>query len=223
MPYYLDFKQLSLETFMRKLVTDYLPPSRLILKGDIEKRIICFKTLGIETVEELHFYLKKKSNWHKLQSFETITEEYLTILLRELNSLHPKSHKLTEFEDISEETLNILNQKGIKSTQHLYEAVEKLSDVKAASLFLGVSDDELLQLFQYSDLCRVKWVGPTFAQMLYQLEIKSVMELSGSNAEELHQRINQLNQEKKIYKGQISLRDIQIVVQVAEELFRAFR
>jgi hypothetical protein len=54
--------------------------------------------------------------------------------------------------------------------------------------------------------------------MLYDLGIDTVEKASKADPVELHARINQLNKEKSIYKGQIGLNDIKIFVNAAKEV-----
>ena len=69
-----------------------------------------------------------------------------------------------------------------------------------------------------ADLSRIKWVGVTYAQMLYNLGVDTVEKVSVSNPIDLHARINQLIKEKNIFKGAIGLNDIKILIESASEL-----
>lgn len=58
--------------------------------------------------------------------------DYLTILLRELNSALPKPNKLSDFIAIAKNTLDSLEKIGITNTEMLYDlgvdSVEKVSE-----------------------------------------------------------------------------------------------
>jgi hypothetical protein len=100
-----------------------------------------------------------------------------------------------------------LYKKVISETnrQHLAEAT-------------GINQNEILELTKLADLSRIKWVGVTFARMLYEIGIDTVSKASKADPEKLHVSINQYNKEKSIYKGQIGLNDMKIFVNAAKDL-----
>ena len=69
-----------------------------------------------------------------------------------------------------------------------------------------------------TDLSGNKWAGVTFARMLFDLGIDTLEKASKSNPVDLHTRLNLLNKEKGIYKGQIRLNDIKRFVDAAKEI-----
>ena len=69
-----------------------------------------------------------------------------------------------------------------------------------------------------TDLSRIKWVGATYAQMLYDLGVDTVEKVSKSDPIDLHARINQMIKENNIFKGAIGLNDVKILVETANEL-----
>jgi hypothetical protein len=54
--------------------------------------------------------------------------------------------------------------------------------------------------------------------MLYDIGIDTVEKVAKADPVDLHARVNQLNKEKKIYKGHIGLNDMQILVNIAKEV-----
>jgi hypothetical protein len=67
-------------------------------------------------------------------------------------------------------------------------------------------------------LSRIRWVGTTFARMLYELGVDTVEKVTQSDPVDLHSRVNRLNKENNIYKGQIGLNDMRILVNIANDL-----
>jgi len=90
MGYYIDLEKLSIDDYRLKLESAYLPPSRILLKEKLEERFTYFKTLGISNVKDLMQLLKKKDTFSQLSKQDVFAGDYLTILLRELNSTLPK-------------------------------------------------------------------------------------------------------------------------------------
>ena len=218
MGYYIDLEKIAIDDYKTKLETAYLPPSRLILKEKLDERIGYFKSIGIKNVKELIQLLKKRDKLAELSKVDCLSGDYLTILLRELNSTLPKPNKIAEFPGISKDTIDKLEKIGIKNTEKLYDKVLTKSDRQKLAGSTGISDKEILELTKLTDLSRIKWVGVTFARMLYDLEVDTVEKASKSDPVDLHTRINQLNKEKRIYKGQIGLNDMKIFENAAKEI-----
>ena len=218
MGYYIDFEKLSINDYRLKLESAYLPPSRILLKEKLEERFTYFKTLGISNVKDLMQLLKKKDTFSQLSKQDLFADDYLTILLRELNSTLPKPNKLAEFVSISPETINILEKAGITNTEKLYNKVKTKSDRENLSQATGVDLKDILTLTKLSDLSRIKWVGVTYAQMLYDLGVDTVEKVVSSDPNDLHERINRMIKDRNLFKGKIGLNDVKILIASAAEL-----
>jgi predicted flap endonuclease-1-like 5' DNA nuclease len=218
MGYYIDLEKLSIDDYRLKLESAYLPPSRILLKEKLEERFTYFKTLGISNVKDLMQLLKKKDTFSQLSKQDVFAGDYLTILLRELNSTLPKPNKLAEFISISPETINNLEKAGITNTEKLYNKVQTKSDRENLSQATGVDLKDILTLTKLSDLSRIKWVGVTYAQMLHDMGVDTVEKVTMSDLVDLHEQINRMIKEKNIFKGAIGLNDIKILIASAAEL-----
>jgi hypothetical protein len=218
MGYYIDLEKITIDNYRTKLESAYLPPSRMMLNDRLDERFGYFKSIGIKNVKELIQLLKKKDKFAELSEVDCLSEDYLTILLRELNSTLPKPNKIADFTGISKDTVDRLAQIGINHTEKLYYRVITKMDRQKLADSTGIKDTDILELTKLTDLSRIKWVGVTFARMLYDLGIDTVEKASKSDPADLHARINQLNKEKSIYKGQIGLNDIRIFVSAAKEI-----
>ena len=218
MAYYIDLEKITLDNYKNKLRDAYLPPSRMMLKDRLDERFTYFKNLGINNVKELLLLLKKKDKIAELQKIEYLSGEYLTILLRELNSILPKPNKISEFTGIQTETIKKLEKIGIKDTLKLYDKIVNAKTRNELAKTTGINEAEILELTKLTDLSRIKWVGVTFARMLYTIGTDTVEKASKADPVELHKLINQVNKEKNLYKGQIGLNDIKIFVNAAKEV-----
>lgn len=218
MGYYIDLEKISIDDYLIKLKSAYLPPSRMILKDKLDERFGIFKSIGIVNVKGLIQLLKKKDKFTELSKVDYLPGDYLTILLRELNSTLPKPNKIADFTGISKDTIDKLEKIGIKNTEKLYDKVITKSDRQKLAESIGINYSDILELTKLTDLSRIKWVGVTFARMLYDLGVDTVEKASKSDPVYLHEKINQLNKEKSIYKGQIGLNDIKIFVNAAKEI-----
>ncbi len=218
MGYYIDFEKITIDNYRTKLETAYLPPSRMALKDRLDERFGYFKSIGLKNVQELIQLLKKKDKLSELQKEECLSGDYLALLLRELKSTLPKPNRLCDFSGISQETIGKLENIKIKNTVKLFDKVITPETRKKLATETGISNKDILELTKLTDLSRIKWVGSTFARMLYDLGVDTVEKVTKADPVDLHARVNQLSKEKNIYKGHIGLNDIRIVVNVAKEI-----
>ena len=86
MGYYIDLNTITIDTYTTKLKTAYLPPSRKVLRENLDERFKYFKSLGIKSVQDLLQLLKKKESTDEMAQELFFPVDYLKILLRELGS-----------------------------------------------------------------------------------------------------------------------------------------
>jgi len=218
MGYNIDIEKISIDDYRIKLESAYLPPSRLILKDKLDERFGYFKSIGIKNVKGLIQLLKKKDKLAELSKVDFLSGDYLTILLRELNSTLPKPNKLSDFIEIAKDTIESLDKIGITNTEKLYDMIVKKSDRQKLADSTGIKYHDVLELTKLADLSRIKWVGVTYAQMLFDLGVDTVEKVSASDPIDLHSRINKMIKEKNIFKGAIGLNDVRILIESASEV-----
>jgi hypothetical protein len=215
MGYYINLSSMSIDSYKAKLESSDLLPSRIILKDKLDERFNYLKSIGINNVFELQQTLKKKNKFEELANVSCLSNDYLTILLREINSIQPKPNKIKEFVGIAPVTISKLEQLGIKDTVALFDKVTTPKSRKELSIKAGIDELEILELTKLTDLSRIKWVGATFARMLYDVGIDTVEKASKADHVELHKKINQINKEQNYFKGQIGLNDMLLFVNAA--------
>lgn len=218
MSYYIDLEKISIDNYRKKLETGYLPPSRMILKERLDERFGYFKNVGIKNIHELLKVLEKKDTLSDLQKTDCFSMDYLAILLRELKSLLPKPNRIKDFPGISQETIVKLENIGINNTLKLYERVIDHGARKKLAQEAGIDEAIVTELTKLTDLSRIKWVGTTFARILYELGIDTLEKMTQSDPVDLHARLNQFIKEKNLYKGQVGLNDVRILVNVAQDI-----
>lgn len=218
MGYYVDLRKITIEDYQKKLEYAYLPPSRMVLKERLDERFGYFKKIGINNIKELIQLLKKKDKFTELSKVNCLSGDYLTILLRELNSTLPKPNKIADFICISKNTIDKLAKADIINTEKLYDKVLTKIDRQKLVDSTGIEYTEILELTKLTDLSRIKWVGVTYAQMLYDLGLDTVEKVSKADPIDLHARINQLIKENNIFKGGIGINDVKILVETANDL-----
>ena len=218
MGYYIHLSSISIDEYKDKLKASDMLPSRMILKERLDERFDYFKNIGIKNVSELQETLKKKEKLYELSKVNCLSGDYLPILLREINSVHPKPNKIIEFLGISPDLVSKLEKVGIKDTVGLFDKTKTQKSRKELAGIANVSEQEILELTKLTDLSRVKWVGATFARMLYDIGIDTVEKATNADYNDLHKRINQINKEKNFFKGQIGLNDMRRFVDAAKDV-----
>ena len=218
MAYYSDLEKISINEYRQKLELAYLPPSRRILTEHLDERFNFLIKSGITNLSQLLTALKKKDEFAKLSAVDCFTKDYLTILLREINSIHPKPNKLSEFDEMSTKTIANLAKIGITNTEKLYNVAVTQAGRHELANITGEEYDELTRLTKLADLSRIKWVGARYAQLLYSLGLDCAEKVSKSALDHLHRQINQQIREKNIFKGAIGLNDVKILIAAAGDL-----
>lgn len=218
MGYYVDLAKITIEDYQMKLKSSYLPPSRMVLKEKLDERFGFFKQIGINNIKEMIQLLKKKDKFAELSKVNCFAGDYLTILLRELNSTLPKPNKIGDFIRFSKNTIDKLEKAGIINTEKLYDKVLTKIDRQKLADSTGIDYTEILELTKLTDLSRIKWVGVTYAQLLYDLGLDTVEKVSQADPVDLHARLNQWIKEHNLFKGAIGLNDVKILVETANDL-----
>ncbi len=218
MGYYINLASISLDSYKERLKNRYLVPSRQLLKENIDSVFTSISKQGILNVEDL---LKALNNKKKLEAFSTNTSipiEYLTVLAREIKSNITNPIKLKDFPNISSDVIQKLEEIGIKNTLQLYDRITTRSDRKELSEQIHTDEALVLKLAQLTDLSRIRWVNYTFANVLYEVGYKTIDSIVKADFNRLYEEIKDLNKEKQLFKGNIGLNDVKLLVEVAADV-----
>ncbi len=218
MGYFIDLNTISIDEYGKILENAYLVPSRIILKKNIKDNVRTLKYQGIKTVNDLQQALKTKD---KIKDFSITTGlpfEYLTILIREVNSINPKPNKLKEFPGISKEIVRKLENDNIKNTFQLFDHIKTNERRKVFAEKFNIPMEQVLELTKLTDLSRIKWASPIFCRILYDMGYDTVDKIANTNYEDLYEKINTENQEKNYFKGNIGLNDMKIFIEAAKNV-----
>ncbi len=91
-----------------------------------------------------------------------------------------------------------MKAEGITNTDQLLEAAGKVGPRRELAKKLGINGSELLELVNRADLARIKGIGDAYANLLEDAGVDSVKELAHRVPANLHERMEKLNEEKKI-------------------------
>jgi hypothetical protein len=217
-PYYINFKEFSLERFKHILESEEVMPARQILKEDINERFEVLVSMGIQNLSDLITALSTKKKIAPFSKKSGLPAEYLIILRREARSYIPKPVYLREIPGVDKEDVKKLAAFGITHSKHLFEHGQTKEKREALSAATGVPMESLLELVKLSDLARVRGIGAAFTRLFYESGADTIDKLSRWVPETLFQTAHEVNREKKITKVIPPLKDFKQYVVMAKDL-----
>lgn len=204
-----DISNLGLEDFKNELKTGRLLPSRKPLLNDIERKFSLIEQAGINNAGSLKDELNSSKKLSRLAKETGISEDYLKLLKREVNSLLPTPIKFVNVPNISEEIVKQLNALDIVDTENLFPYVTDPNNRQKFKNLSGFSIEEILWLTKLVDVSRIKWVGPKLARLIVDTEYDTVKKLSGADPEKVLNAFNKAKDKNKAYQGALGIDDIE--------------
>ena len=191
--YSIDLQKISLDEFSGILKSADLLPGRRILLNDLDRVIERFKQQGINNLSELQTLLKKKRVYAALTKTIQVSEDYLVVLNREVNSYISKSPDLTKLDLFTVSELESLNEQQISNTKDLYRKLQSKASRQTMSEKTKISMEKLEAALQKADLIRINGVGPVFAGLLQEMGIHSAHDLLATPAQKTLESYQHLN------------------------------
>ena len=218
MSYYIDDTRFSLKEVEQKIKNSDLIPSREVLLNDIENVFKQLSKQEIKTLADLRKQLKTKKSINSFVIKSGLSEEYLILLRREIESYFPKTYNIDEFFWLPKEELAKLKSGGLTNTKIIHEALDEKKNFKKISAELGISVSLLNSILSLADLTRIQWTSPLTARMLFEAGYTSTKKVASADAEKLFNALDNLNKREKYYKGTIVQRDIKRLINSASYL-----
>jgi hypothetical protein len=218
MAYIINFHAITLDEYRGILQSADLVPSRRLLLNNIETIFAKIQSRGLETLADLQDALKTKPRLQGFAEETGIDEEYLKVLIREINSSQPKPYKLADFPDTPAEVVAKLAEIGIKNTMQLYSRVLTPAGRAALAAEIGVDEDAILRLAKLTDLSRIRWVKHTFAYVLLEAGYDTLEKVTQADPVKLYEEIKDLNTRREIYRGHIGRHDMELLVDLAKDV-----
>ncbi len=128
--------------------------------------------------------------------------------------------KLTDIEGIGEVYAGKLAQAGIDNVEMLLEKGATVKGRLELCSQTGISDSLILQWVNHADLYRIKGVGSEFADLLEAAGVDTVVELARRNADNLVQKLAEVNAEKKLVRQLPVLSQVEKWIEQAKSLPR---
>lgn len=213
--YYIDLERFTLEHFKNILASKDLLPSRLILKERMGERFAVLESMGIDNLQALWQALKTKKRLEQFATASGLSQEYLVILRREVNSYIPKPISLTGLPDVEGDYLERMADEGIKTTKDLFHRAKTKQQRAELSKKLDIPPEVLLELVKLSDLARIVGVGPIFARILYEAGIDHLQAFVQGSPDELLVKVQEVNAAKGYSRASVTEKDIVYCLETA--------
>ena len=127
---------------------------------------------------------------------------------------------LIDIEGIGPQYAKTLSEIGIKTT----EALLKQGATPKGRIIIEertqIGHRLILEWVNLADLFRIKGVGEEYSVLLEEAGVGTVIELSNGNAENLFEKVNEVNKEKKLVRKTPALSMIQSWIEQAKKLNR---
>lgn len=108
--------------------------------------------------------------------------------------------QVNELRDITDETVKKLKELAINNSDQFLEASKTPAQRKSLAEQLGLTAQEVLRIANSADLSRIKGIGGAFSDLLEKAGVDTVKELAMRRADNLHQKIVEINEQESLVK-----------------------
>ena len=126
--------------------------------------------------------------------------------------------KIVEIEGIGPVYAEKLTKIGVVTVENFLEKGASKSGRKEMAADSGIDEGKILDWVNMADLFRVKGIGPQFAELLEAAGVDTVKELRNRNAENLHAKLTEIQEAKKLTKVVPALSRIEDFIEQAKNL-----
>ncbi len=128
--------------------------------------------------------------------------------------------KLSDIEGIGNSYAEKLADAGIQNQEALLMQGATVKGRKELADKSGISEKRLLGWCNRADLARIKGVGEEYADLLEHSGVDTVPELAQRNADNLYEKLKEINEEKKLVRQTPPLGKVEDWVRQAKDLPR---
>lgn len=119
------------------------------------------------------------------------------------------AYKIDEIEGIGPMLAGKLGTASIKTVEQLLEAGATKSGRKKLAETTGIDESKILTWVNMADLFRVKGIGQEYSELLEAAGVDTVKELRTRNAANLHAKLQEVNEKKKLTKVLPALKTVE--------------
>ena len=128
------------------------------------------------------------------------------------------AYKIIDVEGIGEVYSKKLIEAGINTVDDLLEKCAKPAGRKELAEASGISAKLILTWTNHADLMRINGVGPQFSELLEAAGVDTVKEFRHRKAENLVQKMIEINEQKNLVNRVPSVTEVQRMIDQAKEL-----
>ncbi len=129
--------------------------------------------------------------------------------------------KIIDLQGIGPAYAKKLISAGIRTAETLLKKGGSAKGRKEIAAATGISDDLILRWVNHADLCRVKGIGPQFAELLEKAGVDSVAELSKRLGGNLYKKLVDANRAHKVAGVVPSAKQVEGWIAAAKNLPKA--
>ena len=125
---------------------------------------------------------------------------------------------ISKIEGIGPKLTEKLLEAGIKTTEGLLKEGASKAGRKKIAEASGIDEKRILRFVNMADLFRIKGVGEEISDLLEAAGVDTVKELRNRNPENLHKKMKEVNEEKKLVRNVPGLGQVEGFIAQAKEM-----
>ncbi len=126
--------------------------------------------------------------------------------------------KISKIEGIGPVSAEKLAAAGVLTVERLLQTGATKAGRKKLAADSNIDEGKILDWVNMADLFRIRGVGPQFAELLKASGVDTIKELRNRNAENLYERLVEVQKEKKITRVVPALKRVTYFVDQAKKL-----
>jgi predicted flap endonuclease-1-like 5' DNA nuclease len=130
----------------------------------------------------------------------------------------PKRISLSKIEGIGHVYELRFREQGINTVDSFLDYAASRKGRQQLAQILGIPEKLLLEWTNMADLMRINGVGEEYGQLLEAAGVDSPRELADRQPDHLHQKMVEINQEKKLVRRVPSLGQLEAWIEAAKQL-----
>lgn len=128
------------------------------------------------------------------------------------------TYKIIDIEGIGNVNAKKLVEAGINTVDDLLQKAKNPAGRKTLEETTGISGKSILKWTNHADLMRINGVGPQFSELLEAAGVDTVKELKHRVAENLQQKLEEINNKKNLVNRVPSVSEVLKMIDQAKEL-----
>lgn len=128
------------------------------------------------------------------------------------------TYKIIDVEGIGNLNAKKLVEAGINTVDDLLQKAKTPAGRKTLEETTGISGKSILKWTNHADLMRINGVGPQFSELLEAAGVDTVKELKHRVADNLQQKLEEINNKKNLVNRVPSVSEVQKMIDQAKEL-----